>query len=124
MIIDDSEVVLARVKSRLLREGYDVVTVSQPVNAPGLLEGCDVVLIDLHMPGIGGGEVLTLLRKAAKGLALQPQLFLYTLDKTASRRHRAVGFDGSLINKGDDESLVQQLAAAFRFAKLERMTRG
>jgi CheY-like chemotaxis protein len=123
MIIDDSEVVLARVNSRLLREGYDVVTVSRPFEAASLLDGCEVVLIDLHMPGIGGGEVLALLRKASKGLLIQPQLFLYTGDKTASRRHRAVGFDGALINKGDDESLVQQLAAAFRFAKLRRMTR-
>ncbi len=123
MVIDDSEVVLARVRNRLMREGYDVVTVSQPVNAASLLDGCDVVLIDLHMPGIGGGEVLALLRKASKGLPTKPQLFLYSGDKTASRRHRAVGFDGALINKGDDESLVQQLAAAFRFAKLKRMGR-
>jgi CheY-like chemotaxis protein len=123
MLIDDSELVLDRVKSRLLREGYDVITVSRPANAPNLLSGCDVVLIDLHMPGIGGGEVLSLLRKASKGLDVQPQFFLYTADKIASRRHRAAGFDGALINKGDDESLIQQLAAALRFAKLKRMTR-
>jgi hypothetical protein len=49
--------------------------------------------------------------------------FLYTSDKTASRTHRDLGFDGALINKGDDESLVQQLAAALRFARLRRMTR-
>ena len=123
MLIDDSEIVLARVESRLLREGYEVVTISQPADAPSFLDGCEVVLIDLHMPGIGGGEVLALLRKASKGLPIQPQFFLYTGDKTASRRHRAVGFDGALINKGDDESLVQQLAAAFRFSKLKRMRR-
>jgi CheY-like chemotaxis protein len=123
MVIDDSEAVLARIKNRLLREGYEVLTVAQPASAPSLLEGCEVVLIDLHMPGIGGGEVLALLRKASKGLSIQPQLFLYTADKTASRRHRAVGFDGALINKGDDESLVQQLSAAIRFAKLKRMRR-
>jgi two-component system, OmpR family, response regulator len=123
LIIDDSELVLSRVKARLVREGYDVVTLSQAVGAARHLLGCDLVLIDFHMPGLGGGEVLNSLRKAGNGVGAQPLYFLYTSDKTASRTHRELGFDGALINKGDDESLVQQLAAALRFAKLRRMTR-
>ena len=67
--------------------------------------------------------MLTSLRKAAKAMGAQTLFFLYTSDKTASRKHRDLGFDGALINKGDDESLVQQLAAALRFANLRRMTR-
>lgn len=123
MLIDDSELVLNRVRARLAREGYDVVALSNPVGAARQLTACDLVLIDFHMPGLGGGEVLTGLRKASKSLSAPPLFFLYTSDKTASRQHREMGFDGALINKGDDESLVQQLAAALRFAKLRRMTR-
>ena len=123
MVIDDSEVVLARVKARLSREGYDVITLNSPVGAARQLISCDLVLIDFHMPGIGGGEALTSLRKAGKAMGAQPLFFLYTSDKTASRTHRDLGFDGALINKGDDESLVQQLSAALRFAKLRRMSR-
>jgi CheY-like chemotaxis protein len=123
MIIDDSELVLGRVKARLTREGYEVLTVSNPAGAARQLSQCDLVLIDFHMPGVGGGEALTNLRKAGKAIGAQPLFFLYTSDKTASRKHRDLGFDGALINKGDDESLVQQLAAALRFAKLRRMTR-
>jgi CheY-like chemotaxis protein len=123
MIVDDSEIILSRVKSRLAREGYDVVTLSNPASAARHLPECDLVLIDYHMPGSDGGEVLATLRKAGKTLGAQPLFFLYTSDKTASRTHRDLGFDGALINKGDDESLVQQLAAALRFAKLRRMTR-
>ncbi len=123
MIIDGSELVLSRVKSRLLREGYDVITLSNPVSAARQLPQCDLVLIDYHLPGTGGGDVLATLRKASKTLGAQPLYFLYTSDKTASRSHRDLGFDGALINKGDDESLVQQLAAALRFARLRRMTR-
>jgi CheY-like chemotaxis protein len=123
MIIDDSEMVLLRVKTRLLREGYEVLTLSNPASAARQLPQCDLVLIDFHMPGIGGGEALNNLRRASKAIGAQPLFFLYTSDKTASRTHRDLGFDGALINKGDDESLVQQLAAAFRFAKLRRMTR-
>jgi CheY-like chemotaxis protein len=123
MIIDDSEMVLSRVKTRLAREGYDVLTLSNPASAARHLQQCDLVLIDFHMPGITGGEVLTGLRKAGKAAGTLPLFFLYTSDKTVSRTHRDLGFDGALINKGDDESLVQQLAAALRFAKLRRMTR-
>jgi CheY-like chemotaxis protein len=123
MIIDDSEMVLSRVKARLAREGYDVLTLSNPASAARHLPQCDLVLIDFHMPGITGGEVLTSLRKAGKTAGALPLFFLYTSDRTVSRTHRDLGFDGALINKGDDESLVQQLAAALRFAKLRRMTR-
>jgi two-component system, OmpR family, response regulator len=123
MIIDDSEIVLLRVKTRLLREGYDVLTLSNPTGAARQLPQCDLVLIDFHMPGVGGGEVLGSLRRSSKALDTQPLYFLYTSDKTVSRNYRDLGFDGALINKGDDESLVQQLAAALRFAKLRRMSR-
>jgi CheY-like chemotaxis protein len=123
VVIDDSELVLARVQTRLSREGYDVITLSNPTGASRHLAQCDLVLIDLHMPGTGGTEVLNTLRRASKALGVQPLFFVYTSDKTASRKHRDLGFDGALINKGDDESLVQQLAAALRFAKLRRMSR-
>jgi CheY-like chemotaxis protein len=124
MVIDDSELVLSRVKARLAREGYDIITLSQATRAPDHLLQCDLVLIDFHMPGIGGGgQVLTSLRKAGKAVGAQPLYFIYTSDKIASREYRELGFDGALINKGDDESLVQQLAAALRFAKLRRLTR-
>lgn len=123
MLIDDSEMVLSRVKARLTREGYDVLTLSNPASAARHLPQCDLVLVDFHMPGITGGEVLTGLHKAGQAVGAMPLFFLYSSDKTASRTHRDLGFDGALINKGDDESLVLQLAAALRFAKLRRMTR-
>jgi CheY-like chemotaxis protein len=123
MLIDDSELVLARVQARLSLEGYDVIALSNPAGAARRLAQCDLVLIDFHMPGSGGVEVLGTLRRASKTLGVQPLFFVYTSDKTASRSHRDLGFDGALINKGDDESLVQQLAAALRFARLRRMSR-
>jgi len=123
LVIDDSEVVLGRVKARLMREGYEVITLTSPTTAARHLASCDLVLIDFHMPNIGGGEALSSLRKAGKAMGAQPLFFLYTSDKIASRTHRDLGFDGALINKGDDESLVQQLSAALRFAKLRRMSR-
>lgn len=123
LVIDASERVLGRVEGRLTREGYDVATLTDPSDAPRHLAQCDLVLIDDQMPGVGGGEALTSLRKAGNAIGAQPLLFLYTAEQTVSRDHRDLGFDGAVINKGDDESLVQQLAAALRFAKLRRLTR-
>jgi|SRR4051794_39293410 CheY-like chemotaxis protein len=123
LVLDDSEVILSRVRTRLIQAGYEVVTASQAADATRNVAGVDMVLIDLHMPGVGGADALTALRKAAQAVSVQPLFFLYTSDKIASSEYRTLGFDGAIINKGDDESLVQQLAAALRFAKLRRLSR-
>ena len=64
LIIDDSEIVLQRLRSRLIAEGYEVVTMRQPVGAGRHLLQCDLVIIDFYMPGIDGGEVVRSLRAA------------------------------------------------------------
>ena len=120
LIIDDSEMVLERVKSRLQRESYEVATTSQPVGAARHLLLCDLVILDFHMPGMNGQEVLRSLKMLGANSGAAPLYFLYTSDKALSRGYRELGFDGALTNKGDDESLVQQVAVALRLAKLRK----
>ena len=120
LIIDDSQVFLERIKPRLQREGYTVVTSSAPVSASTQLLSCDLVILDFHMPGMNGGEALRWLKLAASRAGANPLFFLYTGDKVVSHQYSDLGFDGGLINKGDDESLVQQVAVALRLAKLRR----
>jgi CheY-like chemotaxis protein len=112
LVVDDSEVVLSRVQTRLTKEGYEVVISAHPVGV-GRHE-----IAQYHMPGISGGEALHTLRQAGSSAGAYPAYFLYTSDKTVSLKHRELGFDGALINKGDDESLVQQLGVALRLTKL------
>ncbi len=90
----------------------------EPVGPAGHLPSCDLVILDFHMPGTNGGEVLRSLKMAAARSGAAPLFFLYTADKVISRQYQQLGFDGGLINKGDDESLVQQVAVALRLAKL------
>ncbi len=52
LVIDDSEVVLARIRGALVGAGYDVVTSSQTVGAARYLRGCNLVIVDFHMPGL------------------------------------------------------------------------
>ena len=120
LIIDDSEMVLERVKSRLQRESYEVATTSQPVGAARHLLLCDLVILDFHMPGMNGQEVLRSLKMLGANSGAAPLYFLYTSDKVLSRGYRELGFDRTLTNKGDDEALVQQVAVAVRLAKLRK----
>ena len=120
LVIDDSEMVLERVRTRLQRESYEVATTSQPVGAARHLLLCDLVILDFHMPGMNGGEVLRSLKMLGASSGANPLYFLYTSDKSLARGYRELGFDGTLLNKGDDESLVQQVAVALRLAKLRK----
>jgi CheY-like chemotaxis protein len=124
VVIDDSEVILERIKTRLEAEGYRVVTTAQTVGAARLLRGATLVILDWHMPGMNGGDVLESLRAACQNSATRPLFFLYTSDPSIAGAAKNSGFDGSFLNKGDDDSLAQQVAAALRIAKLKARAGG
>jgi len=123
LIIDDSEIVLQRLRSRLTAEGYEVVTMRQPVGAGRHLLQCDLVIIDFYMPGIDGGEVVRSLRAACASLGSRPPFYVYTSDRAIEKDFQKWGFDGSFVQKGNDDSLVHQIAAAFRLAQLRGLGR-
>jgi two-component system, OmpR family, response regulator len=118
LVIDDSEIVLHRLKACLSAEGYEVVTTTQAMGVGRQFLRCDLVIIDFYMPGIDGGEVVRSLRAACASLGERPAFYVYTSDPTIEKNAPKWGFDGSFVHKGDDESLVQQVAASFRLAQL------
>jgi CheY-like chemotaxis protein len=122
LVIDDSEIILERMKQRLETEGYRVITTTQTVGVARYLLESQLVIIDWHMPGISGGEVLASLRAASTACEVRPLFYLYTSDHNAGTTAKSSGFDGHFINKGNDESLVRQVEAAFRLTKF--MARG
>lgn len=125
LVIDDSETLLERIKLRLEKEGYRVVATTQTVGAARHLLVADLVIIDWHMPGITGGDMLASFRAAVSASLLKTLFYLYTSDPQVGERAKGLGFDGTFVNKGDDESLVQQVGAALRIAKLRaRAQRG
>lgn len=119
LVVDDSEVLLDRIKQRLEQADYVVITTTQTVGAARHLRTTNLVIIDWHMPGISGGEVLESFRAASAGSATRPLFYLYTSDHVAAKEAKKLGFDGSFVDKGNDESLVNQVAAALRIAKLK-----
>lgn len=114
LIVDDSEIILSRDRLRLMSEGYEVRTTTQTVGIAKYLRGTDVVLLDFHMPGIDGVAVLRSLKAAADDAGLSPLFYLYTSDAVRAGEYAELGFDGVIRNKGDTESLVLQIEAAFR----------
>ncbi|HVJ93196.1 MAG TPA: response regulator [Labilithrix sp.] len=114
LIIDDSVTLLAKVKERLTREGYEVVTSSKAVGNSELLLGTDVVLIDFHMPGFSGASALRGLRKAAEVFGQSDTIFsLFTSDDVEAANYREHGFDKVVTDKGDIDAVALQVDALF-----------
>lgn len=126
LVIDDSEVLLARIRRALETEGYEVIATSQAVGIARHIPNCDLAIIDYHMPGIDGAAVIESLRAASATVSGVPGknkclFYLYTSDPAAASTHAKLGFDGMLTNKGDDEALVRQLRAIFRIQAMRAM---
>jgi DNA-binding NarL/FixJ family response regulator len=123
LVIDDSEVFLDRTKECLEAAGYRVITTTQTVGVGRHLLESQLVIIDWYMPGIDGGELLASLRAAIGSNPARPLFYLYTSDHSVIRDAKARGFDGHFINKGNDQSLVRQVEAAFRLTKFMSRSR-
>ncbi len=114
LVIDDSEIMLERIKSALESEGYEVMTTTHVVGNARYLPTCDLVIIDYHMPGLNGAAVLDSLRALTSTMKHACPLFVYTSDEKIAAAHAQLGFDGALAAKGDERTLVRQLATLFR----------
>jgi CheY-like chemotaxis protein len=118
LVIDDSAVMLARIKRALVAEGYEVIATTQLVGNARHLPTCDLVLIDYHMPGLNGSSVLDSLRALATTMKAKQPFYVYTSDAMIALKSRELGFDGAFSSKGDDEELVRQVRAYFRILEM------
>lgn len=119
LVIDDSEIVLTRIRHALVQAGYRVTTSTQTVGNAKQARSCDLVIVDLHMPGIDGSSVAGSL-KSAFGDDERPLLYLYTTDEKANEKSAALGFDGCFTRKGDFDALLPQVQAALRLRRMRR----
>jgi CheY-like chemotaxis protein len=122
LVIDDNETVLSAIVGTLTSAGYDVVATQQTVGVGRHLKDCELVIIDYHMPGFDGRDVVRSLRAAASGTAT-PLFYLYTSDPQMEQKPGDLGFDGAFTRKGQPVYLLQQVDAAFRMMDLARRSR-
>ena len=106
LVIDDSEVELNRVKRALVVVGYDVIITTQVVGNARHLPTCHLIIVDYHMPGLNGSEVVTSMRSIATSMKRPCPIVLYTYDSLVALRYKELGFDGAFAHKGDESALV------------------
>ena len=121
LVIDDSEVMLDRIRRALEAESYEVVTTTRAVGNARHIPTCHLAIIDYHMPGIDGGTVIQSLRAAMPAGDHRCLFYLYTSDAAIAKDCKALGFDGVITDKGSEPSLVKQVHAIFRIVQMRAM---
>jgi CheY-like chemotaxis protein len=121
LVIDDNAAILANIRSTLETAGYDVVATSQTVGTARHLKGCNLVILDYHMPGLDGGSVLSSLKAAAASAQSKPLFYLYTSDTQLQATATTLGFDGAFTEKGNREALVRQVDSVVRLLRLRAL---
>jgi CheY-like chemotaxis protein len=119
VVVDDSFLILDRIRERLSGAGYRVRTTTGQSAALKLVQSADLAIIDFHMPGIDGAEMLATLRRSHPN---SPCLYyLYTSDRAVAMRYEQLGFDGAFLRKGEESALVPQVGAVFRTIRLRKL---
>lgn len=102
LIIDDDVSMTMVVESVLKRSGMDTRVINDPILALPILDSFvpDVILLDLHMPGLNGLELLSLFRAHTK-TAFTP-VVLISGDENQERRFET-------LTAGGDDYLIKPL---------------
>ena len=89
LIVDDEEELVSALEERLYLRGFQAKGVTTGEEALAYLanEPCDVVLLDVKMPGIGGLDVL----KTIKEETSSPQVILLTGHSSVQDAERGMG---------------------------------
>lgn len=121
VVVDDSYLILDRIRERLSAEGYNVRTTTGQRSALKLVQNADLAIIDFHMPGVDGAEMLSSLRQSHPHANCL--YYLYTSDREVATRYQQLGFDGAFLRKGEEAALVPQVGAVFRTIRMRKLAR-
>jgi two-component system cell cycle response regulator len=116
LIVDDFRPNINMLEARLLAEYFEVVSATSGHEALSLCrEGkCDIVLLDVMMPGLNGFEVCRRLKADPKTLHL-PVLIVTALDQPSDRlRGLEAGADDLLIKPVDEVALIARVRSLTR----------
>jgi two-component system, cell cycle response regulator len=116
LVVDDLVPNLKLLEARLSAEYFDVVTATNGPEALKICESgdCDIVLLDVMMPGMDGFEVCRKLKSNPATLHL-PVVMVTALDQTADRvRGLEAGADDFLTKPIDEIALIARVRSLAR----------
>ena len=121
LVVDDDQQILQLLRRMLERAGYVVETASDGDLALACLEGAlyDAVLLDVHMPGRGGVEVLEGLRRSGHKIPVLMMSGQADVETAVTAvRNGAVDFIEKPLRR---ERVLVSLENALRFFRLRRV---
>lgn len=90
VVVDDEEATIALLVEGLRAGGYrQVSALTDPASVPGMIDAMapDLVIIDLHMPGLDGSGLIQRIRS---GAGAEIPILVVTADTAAERRYHAL----------------------------------
>ncbi|WP_294536514.1 PleD family two-component system response regulator [uncultured Rhodoblastus sp.] len=116
LVVDDVLPNVRLLEARLSAEYFDVVTATSGIKALEICErgDCDLVLLDVMMPGMDGFEVCRQLRRSPATLHL-PVIMVTALDQASDRlRGLEAGTDDFLVKPIDEIALLARVRSLSR----------
>jgi two-component system cell cycle response regulator len=116
LVVDDLQPNLKLLETRLDIEYFEVLTATNGPDAIAICEqgGCDLVLLDVMIPGMNGLEVCRRLRAGSKTAHL-PIILVTALDRPADRvRGLEAGADDFLTKPVDEIALIARVRSLAR----------
>ena len=116
LVVDDIRTNIKLLEARLNLEYFEVVTATNGADAIAICElgGCDIVLLDVMMPGMDGFEVCQRL-KTTPATAHLPVVLVTALDQPADRmRGFEAGADDFLTKPIDEAALIARARSLAR----------
>jgi len=112
LVVDDEKDVLLMLEKRLTVEGYSVITTTKSTNAMALAKSQhpDIIILDIVMPGMDGGEVAAKLREHPLTRSI-PVIFLTALLSKTEEYHenRMIGSNITFAKPFDTEELLARI---------------